>query len=220
MHTSRRIIAAAATAVLAVAAPAAAHKQEPAPPIDQPVEVPGPPPSTHGAFLPVPEEFFAPQTVPLCDSEITVTTEAVEPAMYRALVTEDGDTVVDYRGVLSVDVTRASDGATLEDVIFDSTPIETYAADGLSATFDYPGPAMVISLDEPEAQAYEEAGLPPAFVYLSGRVVVTVTVDSASGTEQAPPAVTDVEIVENSAEYVFDVCHLLDQAAAQEAPAP
>lgn len=220
MNTAHRIVAAAAATLLAVSVPAAASTHAPPAPDAPPAESPWPPAGTHGAFVPLPASFYEPATVPLCGSEVTITQEDVEPGEYRALVTEDGDTVVEYRGAITLDISRASDGAVLEDVLLDSSPIETYDADGVTATFDYPGPALVVATEEADVQALAEAGLPPAFLYLSGRLVSTTTLDSAPGTGHEPPAVLDVEIVENSTEYVFDVCHLLDQAAAEEAPAP
>lgn len=215
MNTTRRFTAAAATAVLAIAAPAAATTHEPTPPAE-PGEIQWPPASTNGAFVPLPEEYSAPATLPLCDSEVTIAQEFVEPGVYRALVTKDGDTVVQYGGSMSLDITRNSDGAQLQNILLDSSPIETYAADGLSATLDYPGPALVIAQDELQIQALAEEGLPQAFLYLSGRFVNTVTLESVPEAGAEPPAVTDVEIVENSTEYVFDVCDLLDQAASEE----
>lgn len=216
MDTTRRFTAAAATALLAIAAPAAGTAQEPSPPPAEPGEIQWPPASTNGAFVPLTEGYSAPTTIPLCDSEVTITQEFVEPGVYRAFVTEDGDTVVQYGGTTSLDITRASDGAQLQDILLDSSPIETYAVDGLSATADYPGPALVIALDEIQIQALAEEGLPQAFLYLSGRFVNTVTLDAAPEPGAEPPAVVDVEIVENSTEYVFDVCDLLDQAAAEQ----
>lgn len=220
MNATHRIIAAASAVFLAVATPAAATMPEPVPPPEQPAEVQWPPASTHGAFLPLPEDFFAPETLPLCGSEVTISTEAVEPVRYRALVTEDGDTVVEYRGTIALDITRASDGAMLQDVLLDSSPIETYGADGATATFDYPGSALVIATDDVNVQALTEAGLPSAFIYLSGRLVTTETLESVPEPGQEFPAVADAEIVENTTEYVFDVCDLLDQAAAEETHAP
>lgn len=225
MKTSQRIIAAATTALLAVATPAAAHTPALVPPTEQPTEQPAevqwPPASTHGAFVPAPDDFLTPETLPLCGSEVTVTPEVVEPPRYRALVTEDGDTVVENRGVLTVDFTRASDGATLEDVELDLDSIETLHADGLTATSDQSGPGLVLATDEVEIQALEEAGLPPAFLFLSGRLVGTFTLESAFEPDQEGyPALAEVEIVENTTEYVFDLCDLLDQAAAEGTPAP
>jgi hypothetical protein len=219
MNTAHRLAAACAAACRALIAPSTAVGQtEPAPPPEQPGELQWPPASTHGKLVPLPEEFYAPVTLPLCDSEVTITQEDVEPATYRALVTEDGDTVVEYGGSIALDITRASDGATLEDILLDSAPVETYYADGLSATFDYPGPAMVFAQEEVDIQALVEEGLPPAFLYLSGRLVSTATLESVPEPGGEPPVIAEVEIVENTTEYVFDVCDLLDRAATGEQP--
>lgn len=218
MDTAQRLIAAAAAVLLAVAAPAAATAQEPAPPEDPPAEAPWPPASTHGAFAPVPEERRTPEeTLPLCGSEVTFTPEYVETPEYRALVTEDGDTVVETRGTVQPDITRSSDGAALADLLLEGRGIETSDADGVTATFDYAGPSIVIALDEADIEALTEAGLPQAFVYLSGRLSSTIILESAPVPGGEPPAVVDVTIEENTTEYVFDLCHLLDQAAAAQA---
>lgn len=220
MHTSQRIVAAAATVLLAVAAPAAAHQQEPAPPAEPPAEVQWPPASTHGKFVPYPDGLKQPFTLPACGSEVTIGPGDVDESEYRALVTADGDTVVEYRGAVTADVTRASDGATLDEVDVSGGGFETYAADGSSVTFDWSGASIVVAYDEVEAQEFAEAGLPQAFLYLSGSLTETVTFESAPQPGQEVPPVASAEITENSTEYVFDLCDLLDQAAAEDTPAP
>jgi len=50
-------------------------------------------------------------------------------------------------------------------------------------------------------------------VYLSGRLTETVTFAAAPQPGEELPAVVSAEITENSTEYVFDLCDLLDQAA-------
>lgn len=220
MNTSQRIIAAAATALLAVATPAAAHTQEPAPPAEQSAEVQWPPASTHGMFLPYPDQLKQPFTLPACDSEITVAPGDVDESEYRALVDAEGNTVVEYRGSVTADVTRSSDGATLDEVDVSGGGFETYAADGSSVTFDWTGASIVVAFDEIEAQEFAEAGLPQAFLYLSGSLTETVTFESAPQPGQEVPPVASAEITDNSTEYVFDLCDLLDHAAAEETPAP
>ncbi|MCD1143927.1 hypothetical protein LQU92_01550 [Kocuria sp. LUK] len=218
MDTTHRVIAATASLLLAVVAPASAAELTPPP--EPPAENEFPPASTHGKFVPLPAEFFATDTVPLCGSELTIAADDGGTGQYRALVTDEGDTVVEYRGDLTVDITRASDGATLEDVLLDGRAIETYDADGVTATFDYTGPSMVVAVDEMDVQAMEEAGLPQAFIYLSGRLSSTITLESAPVPGQQPPPAVSVEITENTAEYVFDLCDLLDQATPEAIPAP
>ncbi|MEX5303724.1 hypothetical protein [Kocuria sabuli] len=137
----------------------------------------------------------------------------IDTTQYRALVTAEGDTVVEYRGVVTVDITRASDGARLEELALTDSGFETYSADGRSVTYDWPGTWLVVAFDEVEAAAFAEAGLPEAFVYLSGRLTETVTFAAAPEHGEEMPPVTSVQILENSTEYVFDLCDLLDQAA-------
>jgi hypothetical protein len=216
MHTTQRIAAAAAVLLFA-ATPAGATSHEPAPPAEQPAEAQWPPASTHGKFLPSPEEFKQPFTFPACDTEITLAPGDVDETEYRALVTAEGDTVVEYRGDATADITRASDGAMLDEVDLSNRGFETYSADGTTLTLSGSGPAVVAAYSEAEAQAFDEAGLPQAFLFLSGELAGTITFESAPEAGQEPTVVS-AEITENSAEYVFDLCDLLDQAAADQQP--
>ncbi|GAA1747325.1 hypothetical protein [Kocuria aegyptia] len=220
MNTTQRITAAAAAVLLLAATPAGATASEHEPPAEQPAEVQWPPASTHGRFVPFPEEFQQPYTVPACDSEITVAPGDVNEKEYRVLVTAEGDTVVEHRGAATVDYTRASDGAMLDEVDVSSHVFDTFYADGTTITFSGSGPGVVIASREAELQAHTEAGLPPAFLFLSGEVTGAITLESAPEPGQEP-AVVSVEITENTTEYVFDLCDLLDQAAAdQQATSP
>jgi hypothetical protein len=208
MSTHHRFAATAAVVLFALAAPAAS-----ASPVEPPAEEQWPPVSTHGAFRPLPPAFSEPQTFPACGSEVTISLGDVDTTQYRALVTAEGDTVVEYRGEATVDITRASDGATLDEVAVDDSGVETYSADGLSVTYDWPGTAVVVAFDKVEAEAFAQAGLPEAFLYLSGTLTETVTFASAPGPGEELPPVASAEILENSTEHVFDLCELLDQAA-------
>ena len=172
-----------------------------------------PPPSTHGEFRALPAALSEPVTFPACGSEVTRSIGDVDTTQYRALVTAEGDTVVEYRGGFTVDITRASDGARLEELALTESGFETYSADGRSVTYDWPGTWVMVAFDEVEAAAFAEAGLPEAFVYLSGRLTETVTFAAAPQPGEELPAVVSAEITENSTEYVFDLCDLLDQAA-------
>lgn len=209
----------AVVALLGVTAPAAAHMPEPAPPAEQPAELQWPPASTHGRSLSYPGQLKQPGTFPACDSEVTIGPGDVDESEYRALVTAEGDTVVEFRGAVTADVTRASGGATLDEVDVSGGGFGTYATDGSSITFDRSGASIVVAFDEVEAQEFADAGLPPAFLYLSGSLTETVAFESAPQPGQEIPPVASAEITDNSTEYVFDLCDLLDQAAAEETPA-
>lgn len=208
MHTTQRILGAAAVAVVAVSVPVAAGATA-----EEPAGDPGLPPSTHGAFLPLPPEALEPQTLPACGSEVTLSPGDVNESEYRALVTEDGTTVIETRGDVTVDVTRASDGAVLDEFALSGHSFQTVSADGLTVTFEAEGAGLVVPFHELEAQALAAEGLPEAFVFLEGTVAETVTLAAPPADPDEVPPVTSVEITENTAEYVFDLCDLLDQAA-------
>lgn len=219
MDTAHRFIAAAATALLAVATPAVAIAQEPTPPEDQAAEeAPWPPESTHGQFLPLPEEALQPVTVPACGTEVTVSVGENDETVHRVWVTGTGDTVVELRGTASFDLTRASDGATLDEVELDGAAFQTISADGTTVTFDQVGPGLLMSETEDSAALSAGAGLPEDFLFLDGRFTATVTFDPETLDESGFPAVVSAEITENTTAYVCDVCDLLDQAAAGEQP--
>lgn len=215
MHTASRLLTATAAALVATAVPLAAGSAA-----EEPAAPPWPPASTHGAFLPVPAEAYEPQTLPACGSELTVTGGDVREVEYRALVTEEGDTVVETRGPSTVDITRASDGAMLDEFDDSGHHFQTISADGTTVTLDVEGPALAIPFDEVEAAAFAEAGLPAAFVFLDGTLGGVVTfeapADAPTGAEPEAPTTVSAEITENTTEYVFDLCDLLDQAAAAQ----
>lgn len=218
MDTAHRLIAAAATALLAVATPAVAIAQEPTPPEEQPVAAPWPPASTHGRFLPLPEEAKQSVTVPACGTEVTVAFGENDESVHRVWVTATGDTVIEYRGTAALDITRASDGATLDEVELDGAGFQTISADGTTVTIDQFGPGLMMSESDDAAALSAEAGLPEDFLFLAGRFTATITLDPETLDESGFPAVVSAEITENTTEYVLDVCDLLDQAAAGEQP--
>lgn len=216
MNTTSRRAAVLVAALVVATAPSAAGS--PAGPLDQ---VPWPPPSTHGKFLPYPENVDLNRTYPACGSHIFVYPGDVFDMQYRTLINDEGATVVEYRGNLTVDVDRLSDDASLEEVAVSGTWFEIYDPYGQTVAYDRPGPAIVAASDEVEAQAFAEAGLPETFLYLSGDLTETVIYDRAPNElgQQFPQALT-AEITENSTAYVFDMCKLLDEAPPDPVPAP
>ncbi|MEX5298445.1 hypothetical protein RCG67_06660 [Kocuria sp. CPCC 205292] len=219
MDTAHRLIAAVSTALLAVAMPAVATARESTPSEEEAVEeAPWPPENTHGQFLPLPEEALQPITVPACGTEVTVSIGENDETVHRVWVTDTGDTVIELRGKASFDLMRASDGATLDEVELDGAAFQTISADGTTVTFDQFGPGLLMSETEESAALSAGAGLPEDFLFLDGRFTATVTFDPETLDEAGFPAVVSAEITENITEYVFDVCDLLDQAAAGEQP--
>lgn len=205
--TSRRAAVLSAGIIVAIAPSASGSPAVP------PAHVPWPPPSTHGEFLPYPDNVDLNRTYPACGSDIHVYPGDVFDIQYRALVNDEGETVVEYRGNLTVDINRLSDGATLDEIGVSGTRFEIFNPDGQTVTYDRHGSAIVAASDEVEAQAFAEAGLPETFLYLGGNLTETVTYTAAPDElgQQFPPALS-AEITENSIGYVLDLCDLLDEA--------
>jgi hypothetical protein len=219
MNTIHRVVAATAAVLLAVTTPAVAGIEDPMPEPEPPAEVQWPPASTHGAFRVLPANA-EPVTLPACDSQITFTLGEVDTLQYRALVNPEGDTVVEYRGDITVDVTRASDGAVLDEVALSGKGFEVHSADGTTVTADYPATSMFVAVEELEREAFAEAGLPEAFLFLSGRFTATLTWDPGNPGTPEDPVLVSAEITEYPTDYVFDLCDLLDQAVADTTTDP
>lgn len=207
MNATRRAVAVAACLIVAATPEASGSPAVP------PAQVPWPPPSTHGRFLPYPENVELSDTYPICGETVFVAPGDVFDLQYRAVVTPLGETVVEYRGDLTVDVRRLPDGADLDEVAVSASWIEVYSPDSTTVTYERTGPAIVAASNEVEAQAFADAGLPEAFLFLSGNLTETVTYENAP-TElgQDIPPMDAVEVDAGSAAYVVDLCQMLDQA--------
>lgn len=220
MNTTSRRVAVAVAVLVAATAPTAAGS-----PAVPPAQVPWPPPSTHGRFLPYPYNVNINDTYPACGSHIHVSPGDVFDIQYRALINDIGETVVEYRGDLTLDVNLlASAGASVEEAYLDEISVsgtwfEIYDPDGQTITYDRPGPAIVAASGRVEAEAFAEAGLPETFLYLSGDLTETAFYDPAPIElgQEIPPPIT-AEITENSTAYVFDLCKMLDEAPEDPEP--
>src|SRR5688572_12592998 len=67
-------------------------------------------------WAPVPEEYWAPFDLEICDSTVTITGGDIRETEMRVEVLDDDSTFTEYRGAQTVDLVRASDGATLDEL--------------------------------------------------------------------------------------------------------
>jgi len=208
MNTISRRAVVVAAALLTATAPAASSS-----PAVPPGHVPWPPASTHGKFIPYPDDVNNGYSFPACGSDIYVGPGEVSDIHYRAMVNDQGQTVVEFRGELTLDVNRLSDGAFLDEVAVSGAHLEIHTPGTTTVTYQRTGPAILASSHEVEAQAFTEAGLPATFLYLSGELSETLTYTTAPQElgQQIPP-ITAAQITEDTTEHVFDLCQMLDQA--------
>ena len=207
----RRVLIGTATAAMVVAgagAASAAPVLQPEPPDEG---VMWPPEDTNGEWVPVPEDFYEPLTTEACDSQVTVAAGDVREAEYRARVLPSGETVVRFRGDMTADISRESDGATLDELDVSGPGYEFWSPDDSTVTVALQGPALVgPAVDAATRGAAEAAGLPALGYFEEGVVVFRL----AGNLEEL--TVESAEVLDVDAE-VTDVCTLLDDAAAGNA---
>ncbi|VXC14871.1 exported hypothetical protein [Arthrobacter sp. 9AX] len=104
---------------------------------------PWPPTDTNGEFVPVPEEFYAPYEVPACGTTVQVTSGEAQDIKYRSTHKDDGTINVAYRGHATVDITRPSDGAAIDNLDVSGRFSENYAPDGLNLAVKARGPSII-----------------------------------------------------------------------------
>jgi hypothetical protein len=210
---TRTWIVLASTATLSLStATVAAAADDPPPPEPTAEEAPfeWPPADTDGEWLPVPDELWAePLTLPACGSTVTITVGDVQEDEYRAMQQSDGTVRVEYRGDLTVDIVRESDGATLDELANGGPGSEIYSADGLTVVFSWDGPAAIFAFDEVEEAVFAAQGLPPIFYYESGNTTERVVFSE----DPAATTIESAEFLTDTARGVRDICDMLDEAA-------
>ena len=188
----RRVLVGTATAVLVVSGGAAAAAGEPG--------------GGDDGWVPVPEEYYASIEVEACDSVVTIESGDVREVEQRSEELDDGTVFTEYRGGQTVDLTRESDGAMLDELDISGPAWDLVSADGTEVLVELDGPSLIWTLNEVERAAADEAGLPHLMYFAEGSVLFRVEVDPATGESTAVDGLRlDAEIV--------DLCDLLDEAA-------
>lgn len=188
----RRVLVGTATAVLVLSGGAAAAAGEPG--------------GGDDGWVPVPEEYYASLEVEACDSVVTIDSGDVREVEQRSEVLDDGTVFTEYRGGQTVDLTRASDGAMLDELDVSGPAWNLVSADGTEVLVELDGPSLIWALNEVERAAADEAGLPYLMFFEEGSVLFRLELDPATGESTAVDGLRlDAEIV--------DVCDLLDEAA-------
>ena len=205
-RTGYVLLGSAALTLSTVTAAGAENTSTPEEPAAPTVE--WPPPDSGGAWLPVPPEIAMEQSVEACDSTVTVSPD-VSSSEYHSMHQPDGTVRVEYRGTQTLDVTRESDGAMLEDVDTSGPGYEIFSGDGSSITFSFEGPSMIGAFDPVEAAAFAARGLPPLFYYESGNTTERVVFSADPEAE----TIESAEFETDTALGVRDVCDMLDEAA-------
>ena len=164
------------------------------------------PPGGDEGWVPVPEEFYDPVDVEACGSVVTIAGGDVREAELRQQVLDDGTTFIEFRGGRTVDLTRQSDGATIDELDISGRSWDLFSSDGTQVVFEVDGPAVLWAGNDVERAAADEAGLPHLMYFEEGTILLRLTVDPATGESTA------VDGLQLEADVV-DLCGVLDEAA-------
>ncbi len=164
------------------------------------------PPGDDEGWVPVPEEFYEPVDVEACGSVVTVTGGDVREAELRQQVLDDGSTFLEFRGDRTVDLTRQSDGATIDELDVSGRSWDLISSDGSEVVAELDGPLVLWAGNDVERAAADEAGLPHLMYVQEGTILLRLTVDPATGESTA------VDGLQLEADVV-DLCDVLDEAA-------
>ena len=189
----RRVLVGTAAAVLVLSGGVASAAEDPAAGGDD-------------GWEPVPEEFWAPFDAEVCGSVVTITGGDVREAEQRSEVLDDGSTFTEYRGGQTLDLVRASDGATIDELDVSGTGWDLVSPDGTELLVQFDGPSIIVAADDVQRAAAEEAGLPDFIFFEEDTFLGRLVVDPA--TQESVTA-----DVLQAPEDVVDVCSLLDEAA-------
>ena len=188
----RRVLVGTATAVLVLSGGAAAAAGDPG--------------GGDDGWVPVPEEYYASVEVEACGSVVTIDSGDVREVEQRSEELDDGTVFTEYRGGQTVDLTRASDGAVLDELDISGPAWDLVSADGTEVLVELDGPSLIWAGNEVERAAADEEGLPYLTYFEEGSVLFRVEFDPTTGESTAVDGLrVDAEVV--------DLCDLLDEAA-------
>lgn len=168
---------------------------------------PWPPEDTDGKYVSVPDAYYEPYEFEACDTTIKVEAGDEREVKYKGEKKDNGKLVIKFRGDATIDLTRASDGATIDELDVSGPFTMRLAADGLSAHLSARGPSLVYAMGAAEEKAFEDEGLPKAFYFERGRLAGNVVYAAVDQKE-----VVSGEITHNSIRHAKDICKMLDRA--------
>jgi hypothetical protein len=198
MNTATRagLTLATGAALTFVAAPASAHPdghhEDPV------VEV--------GEWALVPEDAFAAFSFEACGDTITMAGGDVLAAEERVSVLKSGATLIEFRGDVTVDLTRESDGAVIDELDISGVASTRISADGTEVTETLFGASILFPVADTERPVFLET-FGTDLAYFSDpaeSVVFRLVVDAATGEVQ------EVRSIEVDA-HIVDLCQKFDR---------
>ncbi|WP_104181872.1 hypothetical protein [Arthrobacter sp. B0490] len=166
------------------------------------------PEDTGGHYVPVPADYYDPIDIEACGDTVILTAGDVQEVEWKVKVRRDGSTVIKYRGDATVDLTRKSDKAVVDELDISGRAAERISADQRNVSVSLGASSIIWPLSDIEADALVDEGFPEFFYFEKGRL--TIDLEFSEDPEVLEPV--SVEVAENTTQYVSDVCELLDEA--------
>jgi hypothetical protein len=157
-----------------------------------------------GEFVPIETvipEYYDAFDVQACGDTLTIEAGDVREVEIRTVTLEDGTVVNDYRGDFTMDITRQSDGAMIDELDISGAGHEVISADGTQIDVTLEGPSVLFP-NPGEEDAFAEAGLFDLTYFKHGEVTLHVTLDPETGESTSLTADVDA--------HLKDLCTKLD----------
>ncbi len=161
-------------------------------------------------WVPVSEDYYAPIEAEVCGDTVLIEGGDVREAEMRETVHPDGTVVTEYRGAATLDITRLSDGAMIDELDISGVGSETFTPDEAAgtATIDNVlfGASLLFPFPDPvDRAAHEAAGLPDLAYFTDPEVSasIRIVIDLETG------EFVSVEYVDVP-EHVTDLCTWFD----------
>jgi hypothetical protein len=157
-------------------------------------------------WAPVPEEYYDSVDIKACGSVVTIDSGDLREVEQRSEVLDDGTVFTEYRGGQTVDLTRQSDGAMVDELDISGPGWDLASADGTEVLVSLDGPSLIWAGNEVERAAADEEGLPYLMYFEEGTALFRIELDPATGESTAVDGLRlDADVV--------DLCDVLDEAA-------
>jgi len=159
-----------------------------------------------GEWVATPAEFYAAAEFPACGDVITIVGGDVRAAEDRTSTLADGSTLVEFRGEVTVDLTRKSDGAKIDELDISGVGHTVISADGRYLHDVLFGASLLYPYTEADAALFREQ-FGTDLVYFADpdeSVTLELTVDPATG------ALVEFRDVDVDA-HLVDLCTVFDR---------
>jgi hypothetical protein len=157
-----------------------------------------------GEWVPVEQlipDYYGTTETNACGTTVTVAAGDVREVEVRETVLPDGTVVTDFRGAATLDLTRESDGATIDELDISGPGHQVVAADGTSVDITLEGASLLFPVPG-EEHFFAEAGLPDLAYYRHGEITLHLAIDPETG--ETTSLAADVHA------HVLDLCRWFD----------